>query len=53
MPKTDKPNILVLWGDDIGWWNISYNNRGQMSSAVLRCCCGFNRDICASVTPVC
>jgi len=23
-----KPNILVLWGDDIGWWNISYNNRG-------------------------
>ena len=30
MPKTGKPNILVLWGDDIGWWNISYNNRGQM-----------------------
>jgi arylsulfatase A-like enzyme len=27
---TKKPNILVLWGDDIGWWNISYNNRGQM-----------------------
>ena len=27
---TDKPNILVLWGDDIGWWNISYNSRGQM-----------------------
>ncbi|RXE56273.1 arylsulfatase [Methanoculleus taiwanensis] len=24
------PNILILWGDDIGWWNISYNNRGQM-----------------------
>ena len=22
--------ILVLWGDDIGWWNISYNSRGQM-----------------------
>jgi arylsulfatase len=31
MPEsTKKPNILVLWGDDIGWWNISYNNRGQM-----------------------
>src|SRR5215813_5986654 len=30
MAKTDSPNILVLWGDDIGWWNISYNNRGQM-----------------------
>jgi arylsulfatase A-like enzyme len=25
-----KPNILILFGDDIGWWNISYNNRGQM-----------------------
>jgi arylsulfatase len=25
-----QPNILVLWGDDIGWWNISYNSRGQM-----------------------
>jgi hypothetical protein len=23
-------NILILFGDDIGWWNISYNNRGQM-----------------------
>jgi arylsulfatase A-like enzyme len=30
MPKTGKPNILILWGDDIGWWNISYNSRGQM-----------------------
>jgi len=30
MAKTNKPNILILWGDDIGWWNISYNNRGQM-----------------------
>ena len=25
-----KPNILVIWGDDIGTWNISYNNRGMM-----------------------
>jgi arylsulfatase len=25
-----KPNVLILWGDDIGWWNISYNSRGQM-----------------------
>ena len=30
MPKASKPNILILWGDDIGWWNISYNSRGQM-----------------------
>jgi arylsulfatase A-like enzyme len=26
----DKPNILVVWGDDIGTWNISHNNRGMM-----------------------
>jgi arylsulfatase len=26
----DKPNILVIWGDDIGYWNLSYNNRGMM-----------------------
>ena len=26
----DKPNILVIMGDDIGYWNLSYNNRGMM-----------------------
>jgi arylsulfatase len=26
----DKPNILVIWGDDIGISNISYNSRGMM-----------------------
>jgi len=25
-----KPNILVIWGDDIGQWNISHNSRGMM-----------------------
>ena len=25
-----KPNILVIWGDDIGTSNISFNNRGLM-----------------------
>jgi len=25
-----KPNILILWGDDIGTWNISYFSRGMM-----------------------
>jgi len=24
-----KPNILVIWGDDIGTWNISHNSRGM------------------------
>ena len=26
----EQPNILVIWGDDIGLWNISHNNRGMM-----------------------
>jgi arylsulfatase len=25
-----RPNIVVIWGDDVGWWNISHNSRGQM-----------------------
>ena len=25
-----KPNILILFGDDIGMWNVSYFSRGQM-----------------------
>jgi arylsulfatase len=25
-----KPNIVVIWGDDIGYWNISAYNRGMM-----------------------
>ncbi len=25
-----QPNILVIWGDDIGIWNISRNSRGMM-----------------------
>jgi arylsulfatase len=27
---TKKPNILILWGDDIGWFNISAYNHGIM-----------------------
>src|SRR5678810_845647 len=30
MAKTDKPNILIIWGDDIGWFNVSFNNNGIM-----------------------
>jgi arylsulfatase len=25
-----KPNILILWGDDIGYWNISHYSKGMM-----------------------
>jgi arylsulfatase len=27
---TKKPNILILWGDDIGMWNISAYSKGMM-----------------------
>ncbi len=30
--KTDKPNILVIWGDDIGMYNISAYHRGMLGS---------------------
>jgi arylsulfatase len=26
----DKPNVLVIWGDDVGWMNTSAYNRGMM-----------------------
>ena len=25
-----KPNILIIWGDDIGWFNVSAYNHGIM-----------------------
>jgi arylsulfatase A-like enzyme len=30
MAKTDKPNILVIWGDDIGISNLSCYSSGLM-----------------------
>jgi arylsulfatase A-like enzyme len=30
MAKTSKPNILIIWGDDIGWFNVSAYNHGIM-----------------------
>jgi arylsulfatase A-like enzyme len=27
---TRPPNIVVIWGDDVGFWNISYNSRGML-----------------------
>ena len=28
--EANKPNVLIIWGDDVGAWNISHNNRGMM-----------------------
>lgn len=30
--KSGKPNILVIWGDDIGMWNISAYHRGMLGN---------------------
>jgi arylsulfatase A-like enzyme len=27
---TKQPNILIIWGDDVGYWNISAYNQGMM-----------------------
>jgi len=29
-PQKKKPNILVIWRDDVGYWNISAYNHGMM-----------------------
>ena len=31
----EKPNILVIWGDDIGYWNLSHINHGMMGYQML------------------
>jgi arylsulfatase len=28
--QQQKPNILIIWGDDVGYWNISAYNQGMM-----------------------
>jgi len=30
LAQQQKPNILAIMGDDIGYWNVSAYNRGQM-----------------------
>src|SRR5450432_3078711 len=33
-PATGKlPNILIIWGDDVGMWNISAYHRGMMGGS--------------------
>ncbi len=32
MATAAKPNILVIWGDDIGMWNLSCYHRGAMGN---------------------
>ena len=29
-PSAKKPNILVIFGDDVGYWNVSAYNHGMM-----------------------
>jgi len=30
LQAAEKPNILVIWGDDVGYWNVSAYNQGMM-----------------------
>ena len=30
MAVPNKPNIVVIWGDDVGYWNVSAYNQGMM-----------------------
>ena len=32
MAQSTKPNILVIWGDDIGMWNLSCYHRGVLGN---------------------
>ncbi|MEQ1715731.1 MAG: arylsulfatase [Hyphomicrobium sp.] len=32
-PSGKKPNILIIWGDDVGIWNISAYHRGMMGGS--------------------
>jgi len=29
----DRPNVLVIWGDDVGMWNVSAYHRGMMGGS--------------------
>ena len=29
----ERPNILIIWGDDVGMWNISAYHRGMMGGS--------------------
>lgn len=31
-----KPNVIVIFGDDIGIWNISAYHRGMMGDRVIQ-----------------
>jgi arylsulfatase len=42
---TKQPNIVILWGDDIGWWNISHNSHGQMGYMTPNIDCVANEGV--------
>lgn len=31
--QSSKPNILIIWGDDVGMWNLSTYHRGMMGGS--------------------
>ncbi len=33
LAQSKKPNILIIWGDDVGMWNLSAYHRGMMGGS--------------------
>ncbi len=31
--QSERPNILIIWGDDVGMWNVSAYHRGMMGGS--------------------
>ena len=45
-----KPNILIIWGDDIGYWNVSAYNQGMMGYKTRPTSTGSRRKACRKRT---
>jgi hypothetical protein len=47
----DKPNILVIWGDDIGWFNVSAYNHGTSTGLPGKASCSRTRTVKTAAPP--
>ena len=50
--KSDKPNILVIWGDDIGISNLSCYTHGLMGYKTPNIAIGFRYAIPVNTWPI-
>ena len=49
MMGTDKPNILLVMADDVGWFDIGAYHRGMMGVTSREVVCEFLVDVCGVV----